>query len=90
MLLVPSLEATSGRLGGGLGMFGCISGRSGGGKGIENLKIERFKIEKLGSFRANLVAFRVSKCSFSGWDTVSQISRLQLYHVIINLYSGIC
>ena len=30
------------------------------------------------SFRANLIEFRVLKCSFSGWDTVSQLSCLQL------------
>ena len=36
------------------------------------------KRPKLGSFRGNLVEFWVSKCSFSGWDTVSQLSCLRL------------
>ena len=37
---------------------------------------------KMVSFQANLVEFRVSKCSFEAWDTVSQLSRLQFNFII--------
>ena len=45
-----------------------------------------FRVRKrliLGSFPANLIECPVSKCSFSVWDTVSQLSRLQLMCTVL-------
>ena len=45
---------------------------------FEVLKFVKNLRPKFVNFRANLVEFWVSKWSFYGWDTVFQLSRLQL------------
>ena len=57
-------------------MFNCIRLKTSG-------ILESEKGPKFGNFLANLVEFRVSKMSFCCWDTLSQISRLQLILIFL-------